>query len=58
LIAQHVSSDIIVYHRELLNYNFIFWFYSRLSLPAAVMAEWELASSHSTMTAAGNDKRE
>jgi hypothetical protein len=40
LTAQHVSSDIIAHHYELLNYNYIFWIYSRLSLPAAVMAEW------------------
>ena len=42
LIAQHVSSDIIVLHQELLNCNYSFWFYSRLSLPTDVMAEWEL----------------
>jgi len=44
--AQHVSSDIIAHHQELLNCNYSFWFYSGLSLPAAVM------------TAAGNDKPE
>jgi len=37
LTAQHVSSDIIAHHQELLNCNYSFWFYSRLSLPAAVM---------------------
>jgi hypothetical protein len=42
LAAQHVSSDIIAHHQELLNRNYSFWFYSRLSLLAAVMAEWAL----------------
>jgi len=37
LTAQHVSSDIITHHQELLNCNYSFWFYSRLSLPAAVI---------------------
>jgi hypothetical protein len=50
-------SDIIAHPQELLNRYYSFWFYLRLSLPAAVMAEWKL-HSHSTMTAAGNDKRE
>jgi len=45
LTAQHVSSDIIAHHQELLNCNYSFWFYTRLSLPAAAMAEWELALS-------------
>jgi len=45
LTAQHVSSDIIAHHQELLNCNYSFWFYTRLSLPAAIMAEWELAFS-------------
>jgi len=45
LTAQRVSSDIII-HQELLNCNYSFWYYSRLSLPAYVM------------TAAGNNKRE
>ena len=40
LTAQHVSSDVIAHHQELLNCNYSFWFYSlRLSLPAAVIAE-------------------
>jgi len=51
LTVQHVSSDIIVHRQELLNCNYSFWFYSRLSLPAAVMAECKL-------TVAGNDKSE
>jgi hypothetical protein len=38
LTAQHVSSD-IAHHQELLNCNYSFSFYTRLSLPAAVMAE-------------------
>jgi hypothetical protein len=37
LTAQYVSSDIIVHHQEQLNCNYSFLFYSRLSLPAAVM---------------------
>jgi hypothetical protein len=37
-----MMSDIIAHHQELLNCNYSFWFYTRLSLPAAVMAEWEL----------------
>jgi len=37
------------YHQELKNCNCSLWFYVRLWLPAAVMAEWEL-SSHSAMT--------
>jgi len=36
LTAQHVSSDVIAHHQELLNCKY---------------------SSHSAMTAAGNDKR-
>jgi hypothetical protein len=47
LTAEHVSSYIITHHhKELLNCNYSFWFYSRLSFSAVVM------------TAAGNDKRE
>ena len=42
LTAQYVSSDIIPHRHELLNCKYSFWFYSRLSLPAAVMSEWEL----------------
>jgi len=34
LTAQPVSSDIIARHQELLNCNYSFRFYSRLSLPA------------------------
>jgi hypothetical protein len=36
LTAQHVSSDIIAHYQELLNCNYTFWFYSCLSLPAAI----------------------
>ena len=43
LTAQHVLSDIISHYQEFLNCNNSFLFYSRLSLPAAVMVEWELA---------------
>jgi hypothetical protein len=39
LTALHVSSDIIAHHQEHLNCNYSFWFYSRVSLLAAVMAE-------------------
>jgi hypothetical protein len=38
LTAQHVLSDIIAHQQELLNCNYTFWFYSGLSLLAAVMA--------------------
>jgi hypothetical protein len=38
LTAQHVSSDIIAHHQELLNCTYSFWFYTRLSLPAAVIS--------------------
>jgi len=68
LTARHVSSYIIAHNQELLNCNYSFWFYTRLSLPAAVMAERELFiseqfplncsvlnSSHSAMTAADKD---
>jgi hypothetical protein len=34
--SQHVTSDIIAHYQELLNFNYRFWFYSLLSLPAAV----------------------
>jgi hypothetical protein len=49
LTAQHVSSNIIAHHQELLNCNYTFWFYSRLPLLAAVMAM--------AMTVASNGKR-
>jgi hypothetical protein len=49
LIAQHVSSDIVAHHQELPNSNYSFWFYSRLSLPAAAMPEWK-RNSHSAAT--------
>jgi len=48
LTAQHVSRDIIAHHQELLNCNYSFWFYSRLSLPAAVMAEWDSGQQRQT----------
>jgi hypothetical protein len=38
LTALHVSSDIFAHHQEHLNCNYIFWFYSLASLPAAAMA--------------------
>ena len=41
MTPQHVSSDIVAHHQELLNCNYNFWFYSLLSLLAAVMAEWD-----------------
>jgi hypothetical protein len=36
MTAKDVSSDIIAHHQELSNSNYSFWFYSHLSLPAAV----------------------
>ena len=39
LSAVHVSSDIFAHHQEHLNCSYSFWFYSRASLSAAVMAE-------------------
>ena len=39
------------HYQELKNCNCSFWFYIRLWLPAAVIAEWELPE------AAGNHKR-
>jgi len=42
LTALHVSSDIFPHFQEHLNCNYSFWIYSRVSLSAAVMAEWEL----------------
>jgi hypothetical protein len=39
LTALHVSSDIFAHHQEHLNCNYSFWFYSRVSLSAAVMAK-------------------
>ena len=38
LTALHVSSDIFAHHQEHLNCIYSFWFYSRMSLSAAVMA--------------------
>jgi len=45
-----------LHHQELKNCNCSLWFYIRLWLPAAVMAEWEL-SSHSAIATAGNQKK-
>jgi len=39
LAALHVSSYIFAHHQEHLNCIYSFWFYSRMSLSAAVMAE-------------------
>jgi hypothetical protein len=39
LTALHVSSDNIAHHQDHLNSNYSFWFYSRVSWPAAVMVE-------------------
>jgi len=36
LVALHVSSDVIAYHQEHLKCSDSFWFYSRVSLSAAV----------------------
>jgi len=46
LTVLHVSSDVYAHHQKHLNCNFSFWFYSRVSLSAAVM------------TAADDDTRE
>jgi len=37
LVALHVSSDVIAHHQEHINCSYSFWFYSRVSLSAAVM---------------------
>jgi len=39
LTALHVSSDIFAHHQEHLNCIYSFWFYSRVWLSAAVMAQ-------------------
>jgi hypothetical protein len=39
LTALHVSSDIFAHHQEHINCIYSFWFYSRVSLSAGVMAE-------------------
>jgi hypothetical protein len=36
LTALHVSSDIIAHHQEHLNCSYSFWFYSRVSVVAAM----------------------
>ena len=57
LVVIHVSRDVIAHHQEHPNLSYSFSFYSRVSLSAAVMVEWEL-NSYSTKTAADNDTRE
>jgi len=53
LTAQHVLSDIIAHYQELLNCNYSFWFYTRLSLPAADSGQQRLvcrfAPAHQTV---------
>ena len=45
LTALHVSRDIFAHHQEHLNCTYSFWFCSRMSLSAAVMAEpWQQLS--------------
>jgi len=44
LTALHVSNDIFAHHQEHLKCTYSFWFYSRVSLWAAVLAEQELSS--------------
>jgi hypothetical protein len=39
LVALQVSSDVNAHHQEYLNCSYSFWFYSRVSLSAAVMIE-------------------
>jgi hypothetical protein len=57
LTTLHVSSDIFAQHQEHLNYIYIFWYYSRIWLPAGAMDELEL-SSISSMAPAGSHIRE
>jgi hypothetical protein len=40
LAAQRVLSDVIARHQEHLSCSYSFWFYSRVLLSAAVMAEY------------------
>jgi len=59
LAALHVSSDVITHHQKHLNCSYSFWFYSRESLSAAVMAEQFLLCHDTTCRAAkkqGNNK--
>jgi len=37
LTVLHVSNDVTAHHQEHLNCSYSFWFYSRVSLSAAVM---------------------
>ena len=45
LAALHVSNDIFAHHQEHLNSMYSFWYYSRMSLPVAVMGEMELSGT-------------
>jgi hypothetical protein len=42
LAALHVSNNVIAHHQEHLNCSYSFWFYSRVSLSAAFVADYEL----------------
>jgi len=42
--AIHVSSDIFAHHQKHLNCIYSFWYYTRMSLPAGVMAGLEVSS--------------
>jgi hypothetical protein len=56
MTAQHVSSDIIAHHQELLNGNYSFWFYC-LSLPAAVQYAVSTHSRHQPAATWANTTR-
>ena len=48
LTALHVSSDIFAHLQEHLNSNYSFWFYSRVSLSAAVSSRHTIKMFDST----------
>jgi hypothetical protein len=48
LPALHVSRDNFDHHQEHLNFMYSFWYYSHLSLPANIEAEYEFILSHGT----------
>jgi len=45
LTAVHVSSDIFAHHQEHLNCMYSFWYYSHVSLPADIEAEYKIIFS-------------
>jgi hypothetical protein len=44
LAALHVSSDIFAHHQEHLNCIYSFWYYTRMSLPAALRTKFYMYS--------------